>query len=268
MVNTPLLLLKAAHAGPALAVTLVTGLLAVSAGHGLRSGALLVLAILAGQLVIGWSNDLLDARRDRAVQRADKPLATGELSQSVVRSALAAAAVACVVLSLLLGWRAGLTHLVLGVGSGLAYNLGVKSTFWSWVPYCVAFGVLPGIVTLALPTPVLPELWMVLAGALLGVGAHLVNVLPDLEDDAATGVRGLPHRLGRRAAQVTATVVLVVASIVAVTGSSWPPGRAGLAALALTFVLAVVAVRGTGRTPFNAAMAIALVDVAMLAAFS
>src|SRR3712207_7375206 len=32
----------------------------------------------------------------------------------------------------------------------------------------------------------------------LGVGAHLLNVLPDLEDDAATGVRGLPHVLGPR----------------------------------------------------------------------
>src|SRR5665647_499792 len=29
--------------------------------------------------------------------------------------------------------------------------------------------------------------------------AHLANVLPDLGDDVATGIRGLPHRIGARA---------------------------------------------------------------------
>lgn len=264
--NTPVLLLKAAHAGPALAVTVVTGLLAVSAGHDLSRGVLVVLAVFFGQLVIGWSNDLIDARRDAAVHRADKPLATGELSLALVRTALAIAMTACVVLSLMLGWRSGCTHLVLGVGSGIAYNLMLKSTQWSWLPYALAFGALPAIVTLALPAPVLAPVWMMLTGALLGVGAHLVNALPDLEDDAATGVRGLPHRLGARTSQVTATSVLLLGSVVAVVGSRWPPRPAALVALAVTVALASVAVRGTGRTPFRAAMAIALVDVAMLTA--
>ena len=53
---------------------------------------------------------------------------------------------------------------------------------------------------------------MPVAGALLGVGAHLVNALPDLADDEATGVRGLPHRLGPRWTPPVATAVLVLAS--------------------------------------------------------
>lgn len=264
--NKPLLLLRAAHAGPAFAVTIVVGLLAVGAGHDLSRGALVVSAVLAGQLVIGWSNDLVDARRDLAVHREDKPLATGELAPTLVWIALAAAALGCVVLSLLLGWRAGWTHLVLTVGAGVAYNLGLKSTRWSWLPYALAFGALPTIVTLALPSPVLAPPWMMVTGALLGVGAHLVNVLPDLEDDARTGVRGLPHLLGARVSQTTATAALVLGSVVAVVGSRWPPRPAALVALALTLGLAGVAVRGSGRTPFRAAMAIALVDVAMLTA--
>ena len=41
-----------------------------------------------------------------------------------------------------------------------------------------------------------PPAWMMATGAVLGVGAHLLNALPDLADDDATGVRGLPQRLG------------------------------------------------------------------------
>ena len=48
-------------------------------------------AVLAGQLTIGWGNDLVDAERDRQVGRADKPLAHGELSTAAVRLARKAA---------------------------------------------------------------------------------------------------------------------------------------------------------------------------------
>ena len=80
-------------------------------------------AVLTGQLSIGWSNDLVDARRDRAVGRTDKPLAAGAVTERVVRAACAAALAACVVLSLACGWASGLVHLLLGVASGWAYNL-------------------------------------------------------------------------------------------------------------------------------------------------
>ncbi len=248
----------------AVSAAAVAGLLAVSARLDLSRQVLVVLAVLAGQLTIGWSNDLLDARRDKQVGRADKPLATGELRESTVLTGLAVSGTACVVLSLALGWRSGLCHLVLGVGAGLAYNLGLKGTRWSWLPYAVAFAALPAVVTLAHRPPELPPWPVVLAGGLLGVGAHLVNVLPDLDDDAATGVRGLPHRLGARASQRVATAVLVLGSLAVVLGPTGGPGVWGWVALLLTLVLAVAAVLGRGQTPFRAAVAIALVNVAML----
>jgi 4-hydroxybenzoate polyprenyltransferase len=257
-------LLRAAHLGPTIAVTVVAGLLALSAGLDPSRQLLVVLAVLAGQLTIGWSNDLLDVRRDRQVERADKPLATGELRDSTVRAALAASGAACVVLSLALGWRGGLCHLGPGVGAGLAYNLGLKGTRWSWLPYAVAFAALPAVVTLAASPPELPPWTVVLAGGLLGVGAHFVNVLPDLDDDAATGVRGLPHRLGARVSQRLATAVLVLGSLTVVLGRAGGPEVWGWVALVVTLLLAVAAVLGRGQTPFRAAMAIALVNVAML----
>ena len=151
---------------------------------------------LAGQLTIGWGNDLVDATRDRQVGRTDKPLANDELRASTVRACLLVAALACVVLSLAVGWRSGLVHLGLGVACGHLYNLVLKSTPWSWLPYAVAFGTLPAVVTLADVPHRWPPLWMMGAAAALGVAAHFLNTLPDLAADATTGVRGLPHRIG------------------------------------------------------------------------
>ena len=54
------------HPGPTVAVTTFTALLAASAGHPLPRGLLVTAAVFAGQLSIGWSNDLIDASRDRA----------------------------------------------------------------------------------------------------------------------------------------------------------------------------------------------------------
>jgi 4-hydroxybenzoate polyprenyltransferase len=256
-------LARAAHGGPALAVTVVAALLALTADVSAPGTVLVVAAVLTGQLSIGWSNDLLDVRRDRAVHRTDKPLVTGELPVPLVRAACATALVATVPLSLACGVTAGSVQLLV-VAAGWAYNLGLKSTVWSWAPYAVAFGALPVFVSLAGDGGV-PPLWVPVAGALLGVGAHLVNALPDLEDDLATGVRGLPHRIGARWTGPLATAVLVAASLLICVAASLTGHPATWAGLLAVVALAVVAVTGTGRTPFRAAMGIALVDVALLA---
>ena len=110
-----------------------------------------------------------------------------------------------------------------------------------------------------------PAPWVPLAGALLGVGAHLVNALPDLDDDAATGVHGLPHRLGARRAGPAATVVLVAASVLIALNATGSHRWLTWLGLPLVVVLAAVGLRGRGRTPFRAAVAITLLDVALLA---
>lgn len=254
-------LFRAAHGGPTLAVTVLALLLGVAAD--LTPGRLVLvgLAVLAGQLSVGWSNDLIDLPRDRAVGRTDKPIPAGEVSERTVRLACATAVVAVVPLSLACGLTAGLVHLTV-VASAWSYNLGLKATVWSWVPYAFSFGGLTVFVSLAGPLGELPPWWLPTAGALLGVGAHLVNVLPDLADDAATGVHGLPHRLGPRLLPVAATVVLVLGTLVVVLGAGLT--RASLVALAVVALLALVALTGRGRAPFLAAVGIALVDVVLL----
>ncbi|MDP9444496.1 MAG: UbiA family prenyltransferase [Actinomycetota bacterium] len=255
-------LLRASHPVPAVAVTVLAMLLAVGQYDDVGMVALLTAAAFTGQLTIGWSNDLVDAERDRQVGRRDKPLATGELTFGLLATALAVVLVCCVVLSLWLGLLAGLAHLGLLVASGWAYNLGLKKTWWSWAPYAVAFGSLPAVVTLALDPPRLPPVWMSAAAAMLGVGAHLVNALPDFTEDTATGITGFPHRLGRAAAQRVATALFVVASLLAVLGPPGPP--AAWVWLLLALVVLIAAAGQSGRRPFLAAIAIALIDATML----
>lgn len=259
-------LLTASHPGPAAAVTTVAALLAVDADRPARTVVLVAAAVLAGQLTVGWVNDLVDAGRDRRVGRTDKPLASGALTARPVVVALALAAVACVVLSLAAGWRSGAVHLVLGVGSAQAYNLVLKSTWFSWLPYAVAFGTLPAVASLAGPDPGWPPWWTTAAGAALGIGAHVLNALPDLADDARTGVRGLPHRLGERTARPLAAALLVAASLLAALGPTGHPAAWVWGALVLVVALAVLAATARGRTPFRAAVAIALLDVVLLVA--
>jgi 4-hydroxybenzoate polyprenyltransferase len=253
-------LLGSAHLGPTLAVTVLVALLCGAQGLDAARSALVVAAVLAGQLSIGWSNDLIDLARDRSTGRHDKPLVDGSGSVRTVRVACGLAVAATVALSLAVGVVAGLVHLAC-VACGWAYNLGLKSTVWSWLPYALAFGGLTVFVSLAGDARA-PWWWPVGAG-LLGVGAHLVNVLPDVEDDLATGVRGLPHRLGPHRIAPVAAAVLALASVVVLVGASPPLAAASAVGLGVVALVALVVV-GRGRTPFVAAIGIALIDAVLL----
>jgi 4-hydroxybenzoate polyprenyltransferase len=263
MLRAVRLLLATSHPGPVVAVTALTALL----GYGYRlepaEVLLVAAAVLAGQLTIGWSNDLIDLDRDRTAGRADKPLARGDVSPGLVRTALVVAAVGTVGLSVACGLAAAVVHLVLVVGSGWAYNLGLKRTEASFVPYAVGFGALPHVVTLSSGHSPRVAVWVTVAAALLGVGVHLLNVLPDLADDAATGVAGLPHRLGEARLRLVAAGALLAATVVCVLGAALPAAAAAAAAVVAT-ALTVVLWRGHGRVPFVGAIGVALLDVVVL----
>ncbi|MEV7085949.1 UbiA family prenyltransferase [Streptomyces sp. NPDC093085] len=256
-------LLRACHPGPTVAVTLLVAGLAMAAGQNGRGTALATAAVVTGQLSVGWSNDAVDAARDGAAGRGDKPVAGGAVGAGTVRVAALVALALCVPLSLGYGAAAGTVHL-LGVAAGWAYNLGLKATVVSWLPYAVGFGALPAFVTLGLPGHPPPVWWMVAAAALVGVGAHLGDVLPDIADDLAAGVRGAPQRLGPTAVRWLLPAPLVAATALLTLGR---PGPA--AALALTAAVGAAlagAVLGAARpkAPFLAAVAVAAVDVALL----
>jgi 4-hydroxybenzoate polyprenyltransferase len=262
-------LAASSHPVPTAAVTLLTTVLVASAGNPARVVVLAAAAVLTGQLAIGWSNDAIDAPRDSEVGRTDKPVARGAVSLRTTWVAAAIATLATVPLSLALGWRAGLLQLDVVLWGGL-YNCALKSTLLSAVPFLVAFGGLPAVATLSLPSHRWPPLWTLAAAGLIGVAAHFGNVLPDLDDDRDTGVAGLPHRLSRPAATLAAIGAALLAAGIVVAAQAGGMHSGILWTLAAVAVfLAVAGLVVSWRSPrsegaFFATMAIAATGVAMI----
>lgn len=267
-------LLLSSHPGPTATVTVLAVVLGAGSGLGPGRVVLLGVAFLLGQLSIGFSNDWVDAARDRAVDRRDKPVARGDVSVTTVRTAAWVTAALTVPASFALGWEAAVAHLVL-VASGWAYNLGLKRTAWSVAPFVLSFGLLPAVITLAAQPPAVAAPWALAVGGVFGVAIHFTNVLPDLEDDATTGVDGLPHRLGRVVSGVVAFVALAVAALLVVlgpvlSGTSDAPGPLALVALGVCLAVAtagvvLVVTRPPGRLLFQLIIVASLVVAAQLA---
>jgi heme o synthase len=246
-------LVRAAHIEPSLAVTVVASVLARSAGQEPSAVVVVALAVLAGQLSVGWSNDWLDAGRDRAAGRADKPIPSGDVSVETVR----AAALVALPVALLLSGPSGVAATAVHAGALAAawgYNLRLKATALSVVPYAVAFGLLPSFVTL--PVSGWAPWWATATAALLGAGAHFTNTLPDLAHDASSGVQGLPHILGARRSQLAAAALLGGAVMVLLAGT-WPAAAPALVvALASLGLVVVAAARASFRLTIAAALGV------------
>ncbi|MFJ5681267.1 UbiA family prenyltransferase [Streptomyces sp. NPDC093099] len=256
-------LLGACHPGPTAAVTLLVAGLAVAAGQDVPGCLLVTAAVLTGQLSVGWSNDAVDAARDTAAGRRAKPVVDGAVGARTVRAAALTALVLCVPLSLAYGALAGVVHLV-GVAAAWLYNVRLKSTVLSWLPYAIGFASLPAFVTLGLPGQPRPAWWIVTAAALVGVGAHLGNVLPDIEADLALGVRGWPQRLGPAAVRLLLPAPLVAATVLLALGGAGVVGAVAVAVALITAVGGSLLGRRRPKVPFLAAIVVAGVDVALL----
>lgn len=260
------------HPGPTLVVSVLALALGIAVGLEPWRVALLAIAVFAGQLSVGVSNDALDAARDRVVGRRDKPIARGDIS---LRTAWVGASL-CLALALLLsaalGWRMLAAH-ALALGSAWAYNAGLKATALSVVPFAVSFGIFPSLATLSAAPPVFAAGWAWIAGAALGVAVHFTNVLPDLDADAQTGVRGLPHRLGAAPSAVIAAVAVLGGALAVLLGpvagdASAVPPLAWVLFGAVVLVAAATVVRAVAGPParilFRLVMLAALLLVVQL----
>jgi 4-hydroxybenzoate polyprenyltransferase len=268
--STAIALTRATHPGPTVSVTIVALLIGVAADLSPLRLAILGVVILTNQASIGLSNDWLDAERDRTNARRDKPVALGQVRVETVRAWAVGTAMASVAVSIVLGPSATIANVIF-IASAWCYNLGVKGTPYSVVPYLVSFGVLPMIVTLSREDMAPAAWWAMGMGALLGAAAHFANVLPDFDDDRRTGIRGLPHRLGRAASGVVIGVALVAASALAVIGLSddvrWIAWLGLAVNTAIAIACAILLSRGAPtRLLFRLIIVAALVNVALLVA--
>jgi 4-hydroxybenzoate polyprenyltransferase len=258
-------LARSGHPVPSVLVTGWAVLLAISARNTAVTCVLLAVAVLSGQLSVGWCNDRIDAARDRRVGHAGKPVAEGQISTGTVDAAIVGALAVTVTFSLLLGWRAGGLHL-LAVASAWLYNLGLKRTVLSWLPYVAAFGALPAVATLALPGHPGPAAWAVAAAACHGVAVNFANALQYLAERPESDVHGLPDRIGGRASLVVAAVLVVAAAVTITAGPPGPPKPLAWAGLALTVGLVAVGIpllwpRAGKRAPFYAMLFVVPIEV-------
>jgi 4-hydroxybenzoate polyprenyltransferase len=261
-------LLKSTHPVPSVAVATFTALFAIGFGLPIEQLVIVSLSVLTQQFSVGLSNDWLDYDRDKLGHRLDKPTARGEVSITPVRNSSFVAAAISLVLAFSLGSATGLMMIAMLV-VGWSYNLGLKSTGFSIVPYAIGFGILPIFVTLAFDPPTMPDWWVILASALLGISAHFANTLPDLFADRETGVRALPHIVGQRVSAIVIAISAASASLLVVTQSleidSFVAALGFAFTLALALAASVLALRSKPpRIIFHLLLVACLVNVILL----
>ena len=227
------------------------------------------LGMLLFQFTIGLVNDIVDLASD-GVAKPWKPLVRGAISRRTAVLVAIGLGSAGLLLTLRLPLEAWLVG-VLGLGLGIAYDVYFKRTVLSWLPFAIAFPLVPIWVYLAAEAWDARLWWTLPLGASLGFGLHLANQAPDAADDI-----GLPGVLGEQRSRQLATVVftgvaltaalvllpdsrghaLAAAStgVIVLAASPWAPrvlGRdalfglhaLGAAALALVFLSAISAIR-------------------------
>ena len=200
-------LIKATHFGPTFLVVTISFFLSRVQYQPVDS-LRIAIAILAGQCVVGWTNELVDYSLDAAAARSKKPLVGGLVTTNQLRIAISIALFMALLLSLIspLGVIGTLVHALLLL-SATMYNLYLKKTVFSVLPYVISFGGLPWAVYLSAGKN--PPIWLVLGFIFFSSSFHFLNVLKDLETDVAQGVLGLPQQVGRTASLLIASLLFI-----------------------------------------------------------
>lgn len=165
-----------------------------SGGTDFGRGLLVALSMVLVSAAVGSMNDFLDVDLDRQAGR-DKPVVRGDISPLAAFRISVATAIAGIMLAMSFGLPVGLVALVV-LTSGLTYDVWLKGTLWSWVPYGIGIPALPVWSFLAAGafTPVL--LFSFPLGLLVSLALYLANTTPDIGGDRAYGIAGLGQRLG------------------------------------------------------------------------
>lgn len=204
-------LAKASHFGPTVLVVSMTFLLSLTQ-FSISDSVFIAFAILLGQFVVGWSNDLIDFPSDKAALKLKKPLVAGTITETTLKISLGIALPSALIVSLLspLGVSGTAIHFI-GLLSATAYNFKLKSTLLSVVPFMVSFGALPWAIYVAAGTT--PPTWLVLAFVLFTSAFHFLNVLKDMDTDIEQEVMGLPQVLGRKKSIAMAALLGVLGTV-------------------------------------------------------
>jgi 4-hydroxybenzoate polyprenyltransferase len=226
-------------------------MLAAPGWPGLRAALLIAAAIIGSQATVGVVNDLRDRDLD-AVAKPEKPLVSGRVT---VRGALCIGVIMLIV-AVVTGLAIGplsLLFISAMTAAGLVYDLWLKRTAVSFLPYIFGLPLLP-IWAWICVRDAPPRLWLTYPlGVLVGFGLHLANALPDAEGDESGGIRGIVQVVGARRALLLclgsfALTVLVVAVLTAARRDTVVVVLIGGAAVLLLGAALSAAVRPTTGT--------------------
>jgi len=219
------------------------------------------------QLGIGVTNDIVDAPFD-AGRKAGKPIPEGVVGARPA-AILAVLCFACgVAAAAALG--AGLVALaVVVIAIGLAYDLRLKGTAWSWLPFACGIPILPVFGWFAGAGSLAPAL-VVLAPAAVASGTALAiaNSLIDIQRDRAAGRTSVAGLLGeRRALRVEGALFAGVGIAATATLAAFRDGPLVLP-IAVVAIVPIVATVLAARRPASreAAWRIEAIATAVLGA--
>lgn len=197
------------------------------------------------QLGIGTVNDVVDAPRD-AGRKAGKPIPAGLVAaRSAQAAAIACFAAGTVLAAAISGWLGVLALVVIAVG--LAYDLRLKGTPWSWLPFSVGIPILPVFGWLG-AAGTLPPAFLILVPAAVAAGAALAigNALVDVERDRAAAITSIAVALGPpRAARAAVGLLVGIAAAAAVSEAVVGAGPVALGAVIAAGAIPIVAAVAT-----------------------
>ncbi|MBF6606164.1 MAG: UbiA family prenyltransferase [Chloroflexi bacterium] len=195
----------------------------------MASSTRLGMAMLAIQVAIGATNDLADLDADRR-SKPWKPLVTGGVTRPIA-IIVAGVGITGGILIAASASAAAAAVAALGAAIGVAYDLRLKGTVLSWLPFALGVPLIPVFAWIGttgwIPIPV-----AIAAGIAVPAGAAIAvaNALPDIEGDERSGVRTVATVLGRERAwrldaafQVGVVVVAIVALAVVAGARLAPP---------------------------------------------
>jgi 4-hydroxybenzoate polyprenyltransferase len=204
------------------------------------------LAMVALQAGIGATNDLVDAPRDTG-HKPGKPIPAGLVSGAAARLVAVAAFVTGVALAGVFGGLAGGVVALVVIAVGLGYDLRLKGTALSWLPFAIGIPILPIFGWLG-ATGALPTAFVVLVPVAVAAGAALAiaNALVDVERDRAAATGSVAIALGPAKAWLLQAGLLVAVGVAA-AGSVGPLGgsvNGGVAVLVAAIIPIAAAVAG------------------------
>ena len=196
--------------------------------------------MFALQASIGTLNDLRDTQRDRG-RKPGKPLPGGVVGVPTAQGIFVGSLALGLLLSLLAG-PAMVVVALLGLAAGYAYDLRLKASPWSWLPFAIGIPLLPVYAWLG-ATGGIPGAFLVLIplAVLGGAALALANELADDERDRDAGVETAvgalgPLRAWRLGALLQAAVALIAGGSLIAGGAPTVAIGAADASIALTMI--------------------------------